>query len=101
MFDQGWSSSLMFGLLANAPFVAISFALVGRGNRAPWMLLGPACFLLVSAAFMLVYSLLPVEPPLVRNLYLYLGVTTVPASSLYAAVLFKRLRSRRPDAVAA
>jgi hypothetical protein len=85
----------LIGLAGNMPFIAISFAIVGQGNRLHWVLLGPTSYAALSAAFFLGYALLPTEPTLLRNLYLYAGVTVVPALGLYCASVFRRHRARQ------
>jgi len=80
----------IMALAANLPFIAISFAIVGKGNRDLWLLVGPLLYLCLLLLYWLIDSLLPTQPTMLHSLLQFSAVTLIPAANLCGALIFKR-----------
>jgi len=73
------------GYLFPVVLIALSFAIVGKGNRQRWVVIGPCIFAGIGMMTGVIYLVIPSEPELLRNLFLYSCMSINPGLTLWAA----------------
>jgi hypothetical protein len=92
-----WRLGPYFGLVAL--LIAISFAVVGEGNRLTWLALGPLVGLGLGAVAFAVYAVLPPNAEVLKGLLAIAMGTAGPGVLLWSAAKFKSVRARSKGGV--